>query len=245
MATGAREAGTASPNAARRRGEGPRARSAAPSFAPAAGAAQRERQSRLVGGGVPHLADRAPADPRHRRHRTQAERRYLAASDRQRAAGRAPPHASADGGRRQFEPGDRHRHRLARHHVPLPGTPLFPMAAAAAARRSRPTSSPMPISSCSTIRGLVQTALRDLFGWRDARSYWFPRHPQPRRRASAVMSAVLYPYVYITARASFLAQSVVRARSEPHARPTAVADVLAGRPAARAPGARRGRRRSR
>ena len=32
----------------------------------------------------------------------QAERRYLAASDRKRAAGGAPPHATADGRRRQL-----------------------------------------------------------------------------------------------------------------------------------------------
>ena len=55
--------------------------------------------------------------------------------------------------------------------------------------------------------GLVQTALRDLFGWRDARSYWFP-DIRSLGGAIAVMSAVLYPYVYITARASFIAQSV-------------------------------------
>jgi len=55
--------------------------------------------------------------------------------------------------------------------------------------------------------GIVQTALRDLFGWRDARSYWFP-DIRSLGGAIFVMSAVLYPYVYITARASFIAQSV-------------------------------------
>ncbi len=55
--------------------------------------------------------------------------------------------------------------------------------------------------------GVVQTALRDLFGWRDARSYWFP-DIRSLGGAIFVMSAVLYPYVYITARASFIAQSV-------------------------------------
>jgi len=55
--------------------------------------------------------------------------------------------------------------------------------------------------------GTVQSTLRDLFGWRDARSYWFP---DIRSLGGAVlmMSAVLYPYVYITARASFVAQSI-------------------------------------
>src|SRR3990170_381628 len=55
--------------------------------------------------------------------------------------------------------------------------------------------------------GVVQTALRGLFGWRDARSYWFP-DIRSLGGAILVMSAVLYPYVYITARASFIAQSV-------------------------------------
>ncbi len=55
--------------------------------------------------------------------------------------------------------------------------------------------------------GIVQTALRDLFGWLDARSYWFP-DIRSLGGAIFVMSAVLYPYVYITARASFVAQSI-------------------------------------
>jgi len=55
--------------------------------------------------------------------------------------------------------------------------------------------------------GVVQSALRQLFGWRDARSYWFP-DIRSLGGAIFVMSAVLYPYVYITARASFIAQSV-------------------------------------
>ncbi len=54
---------------------------------------------------------------------------------------------------------------------------------------------------------MVQSALRQLFGWRDARSYWFP-DIRSLGGAIFVMSAVLYPYVYITARASFIAQSV-------------------------------------
>jgi len=55
--------------------------------------------------------------------------------------------------------------------------------------------------------GLVQTGLRDVFSWKDARSYWFP-DIRSVGGSIFVMSAVLYPYVYITARASFLAQSV-------------------------------------
>jgi iron(III) transport system permease protein len=55
--------------------------------------------------------------------------------------------------------------------------------------------------------GIVQSGLRELFGWHDARSYWFP-DIRSLGGAVFVMSAVLYPYVYITARASFVAQSV-------------------------------------
>lgn len=55
--------------------------------------------------------------------------------------------------------------------------------------------------------GSVQTTLRALFGWQDAKSYWFP-DIRSLGGAIFVMSAVLYPYVYITARASFVAQSV-------------------------------------
>jgi iron(III) transport system permease protein len=55
--------------------------------------------------------------------------------------------------------------------------------------------------------GAQQTALRHMFGWRNAQDYWFP-DIRTLGGAIFVMSAVLYPYVYITARASFLAQSV-------------------------------------
>ncbi|MBQ0817106.1 MAG: iron ABC transporter permease [Methyloceanibacter sp.] len=55
--------------------------------------------------------------------------------------------------------------------------------------------------------GGVQTGMRGLFGWRNAQDYWFP-DIRSLGGAIFVMSAVLYPYVYITARASFIAQSV-------------------------------------
>lgn len=55
--------------------------------------------------------------------------------------------------------------------------------------------------------GWVQTALRALFGWQSAADYWFP---QIRSLGGAifVMAFALYPYVYLTARASFVQQSV-------------------------------------
>ncbi|WP_270729576.1 ABC transporter permease [Shimia sp. Alg240-R146] len=54
--------------------------------------------------------------------------------------------------------------------------------------------------------GPVQTALREVFGWQTARDYWFP---QIRSLGAAIMvlSAALFPYVYILARAAFREQS--------------------------------------
>jgi iron(III) transport system permease protein len=54
--------------------------------------------------------------------------------------------------------------------------------------------------------GLVQMALRDLMGWRSRSEYWFPEI-RSLPGCILVMSAVLYPYIYIAARAMFLTQS--------------------------------------
>ncbi|MBF0263738.1 MAG: iron ABC transporter permease [Gammaproteobacteria bacterium] len=55
--------------------------------------------------------------------------------------------------------------------------------------------------------GPVQTALRDVTGW-TARDYWFP---EIRSIGGAIImfSLVLYPYVYLLARAAFLEQSTI------------------------------------
>ncbi len=53
--------------------------------------------------------------------------------------------------------------------------------------------------------GAVQGALRGLFGWTSARDYWFPEI-RSLGGAILVMSLVLYPYVYLLARAAFLEQ---------------------------------------
>ena len=55
--------------------------------------------------------------------------------------------------------------------------------------------------------GPVQRSLRALFGWRTVHDYGFP---DVRTLAGAVfvLSAALYPYVYLSARASFVQQSV-------------------------------------
>ncbi len=55
--------------------------------------------------------------------------------------------------------------------------------------------------------GPVQSGLRALFGWSSARDYWFP-HIRSLEGAIAMLTLVLYPYVYMLARAAFLEQSV-------------------------------------
>jgi iron(III) transport system permease protein len=55
--------------------------------------------------------------------------------------------------------------------------------------------------------GPVQGPLRALFGWHSARDYWFP-DIRSMGGAILVLSATLYPYVYLSARASFVQQSV-------------------------------------
>jgi iron(III) transport system permease protein len=53
--------------------------------------------------------------------------------------------------------------------------------------------------------GPVQTAYRSLFGYRSARDYWFPEL-RSLGGAVLVMSSVLYPYVYLASRSTFLMQ---------------------------------------
>ena len=55
--------------------------------------------------------------------------------------------------------------------------------------------------------GPVQAALRELFGWSGKQEYWFPEI-RSLGGSIAMMTLVLYPYVYLLARASFLEQSV-------------------------------------
>ncbi|MBL1273502.1 MAG: iron(III) transport system permease protein [Marinobacter maritimus] len=54
--------------------------------------------------------------------------------------------------------------------------------------------------------GPVQGALRDLFGWANAADYWFPEI-RSLEGATLMLGLVLYPYVYLLARAAFLEQS--------------------------------------
>ncbi|MEO1468417.1 MAG: iron ABC transporter permease [Pseudomonadota bacterium] len=58
--------------------------------------------------------------------------------------------------------------------------------------------------------GPVQTALREITGW-GPRDYWFPEI-RSTGGAAAMLTLVLYPYVYLLARAAFLMQSVTAAQ---------------------------------
>jgi iron(III) transport system permease protein len=53
--------------------------------------------------------------------------------------------------------------------------------------------------------GIVQTTLRNLMGW-GPRDYWFPEI-RSLGGAALMLTLVLYPYVYLLARAAFLSQS--------------------------------------
>jgi len=54
--------------------------------------------------------------------------------------------------------------------------------------------------------GALQMNLRQIFGWSSPRDYWFPEI-RSMGGAIFVLSMVLYPYVYLTSRASFLRQA--------------------------------------
>ena len=54
--------------------------------------------------------------------------------------------------------------------------------------------------------GPVQTGLRSLFGWTSSRDYWFPEI-RSIGAAIVVLTASLYPYVYLLSRAAFREQS--------------------------------------
>ncbi|WP_210163165.1 ABC transporter permease [Salinarimonas rosea] len=54
--------------------------------------------------------------------------------------------------------------------------------------------------------GPLQTSLRELFGWATPRDYWFP-NVYNVWGVSAMLTFVLYPYVYLLARAAFLEQT--------------------------------------
>jgi iron(III) transport system permease protein len=54
--------------------------------------------------------------------------------------------------------------------------------------------------------GPVQTTMREWFNWRNAADYWFPEI-RTLEGATLMIGLVLYPYVYLLARAAFMDQS--------------------------------------
>lgn len=54
--------------------------------------------------------------------------------------------------------------------------------------------------------GPLQTAMREAFAWRDSRDYWFPEI-RSTWAATLVLSAALYPYVYLLTRQALREQS--------------------------------------
>ena len=92
--------------------------------------------------------------------------------------------------------------------------------------------------------GPVQSALRTIFGWRSAADYWFP-DVRSLGGAIFVIGVVLYPYVYLAARAMFQTQGSAVRRSRPHARRAAVGARAPHHAAAGAAGDRRRDSRSR
>ena len=55
--------------------------------------------------------------------------------------------------------------------------------------------------------GPVQGMLRDFFGWENAQDYWFP-NIRSMGGAIFVMASVLYPYIYLMTRSSFISTPV-------------------------------------
>ena len=83
--------------------------------------------------------------------------------------------------------------------------------------------------------GPVQTAMRGVFGWQSARDYWFPEI-RSRGAAVLVLTAALYPYVYLLSRAAFREQSgsmieVARALGAGHVRRFFAVGLPLARPA--------------
>lgn len=60
--------------------------------------------------------------------------------------------------------------------------------------------------------GPLQILLRDLTGWQSAAQYWFP-DLRTLEGACFVLALVLYPYVYLLARAAFMEQSLTLTHS--------------------------------
>ena len=140
--------------------------------------------------------------------------------------------------------GRRRRHRLDRHGLRFSRPRRADLAAAAAARDSRPTSSPMSMPTCSTRSGRCRRRCARCSACRSAADYWFP-NVRSLGGAVLVMGFVLYPYVYLAARAMFQTQSAALIETARRLGATPLAAGPRHRAAAGAAGASRRASRSR
>ena len=92
--------------------------------------------------------------------------------------------------------------------------------------------------------GPVQIRLRALTGWTPGADSWYPNIRSLPRRDLRVLGFVLYPYVFLAARAMFQTQSACAVRGRAHARRDALHAGASRRAAAGAARARGRPRRS-
>ena len=165
--------------------------------------------------------------------------RHLVASSGDRAAFLSPDHRSSPRRRRRPDLPHRHRHRLARHHLPISLRRVHASGPSSCRWPCRPTSSPTPMCSSWNMPARCRPRCGDASAGTSPHDYSFPEI-RSLPGAILVMSLVLYPYVYASARASFLASPPPRSTSRaPWAAPPLAPFLTVGLPLAR-PAHRRG-----
>ena len=141
-----------------------------------------ERQSRLVGGGACHLADRDRADRRHLRARASVERRHLAAPHRHCAAGRASRTIALWPASARSPCSSAPARRGSSPCTAFPAASLFDRAARPAARHADLHHRLLLRRAVRLSPARVQPALRALFGWHTRQGLLVPGRPHARRR---------------------------------------------------------------
>ena len=132
--------------------------------------------------------------------------RDLAASHRLRAAEALLRHRAAARRRGASRRGHRHRHGLAGHGaIDFPAATRCP-GCCRCRSRSRPTSSLTSMWTCSTPSARCRRRCARSSAGDSAADYWFP-NIRSLPGAIFVIGIVLYPYVYLAARAMFQTQS--------------------------------------
>lgn len=128
----------------------------------------------------------------------------MATPSSQRSAARRVSHLPAAGDDGRNDGIVRHCLRTARHHI------QFPLRRVLSAALVLPLAIPSYLAAYAfgeflDFTGPVQSALRAVFGYHSIRDYWFP-DVRSLGGAVVVLSSVLYPYVYLSARAAFSMQ---------------------------------------